>query len=88
MFNISTEEMVTSFENRFEAVVVVAQEARRVNMYADEDTIECGEKPIKHAMNKLLSEGIYFSYENKETPEKENQEKKVKKKKDTENNKK
>ena len=88
MFNISTEEMIKFFENSFEAVVVVAKEARRVNTYASEEIKECGEKPIKHAINKLLTEGISFSYEDKETLEKETQEKKAKKKKDTENNKK
>ena len=40
MFKVSTEELVKFFENRYEAVVVLAREARRVNLFAGEEISE------------------------------------------------
>lgn len=79
MFKVSTEEMVKFFENRYEAVVVVAKEARRANQYASEEIKESGEKPILHAIHKLLTDGINFTYETQNSPGKEKEEKGKKK---------
>jgi DNA-directed RNA polymerase subunit K/omega len=84
MFKVSTEELVKLFENRYEAVVVLAKEARRSNVYAGEELKESGVKPILNAIEKLTTEGIEFEYE-EEKPENEAEEetkdKKEKKKK-------
>lgn len=82
MFKVSTEEMVKFFENRYEAVVVVAKEARRANQYASEEIKESGEKPILHAIHKLLTEGIDFTYETQKGPGEEKEEQKKEKKKE------
>ncbi len=79
MFDISTEELVNYFENRFEAVVVLAKEARRANFYADDEMKEKLRKPILNAIGKLTSEGIDYAYETKLEPEQEIEEKKEKK---------
>lgn len=70
MFKVSTEELVKLFENRYEAVVVLAKEARRTNVYAGEELKESGVKPILSAIDKLTSAGIDFEYE-EEKPEEE-----------------
>lgn len=77
MFKVSTEEMVEFFENRYEAVIVLAKEARRSNLYAGEEMSERGEKPILQAIKKLVSDGINFTYAVQEAQEEK--EKKVKK---------
>jgi DNA-directed RNA polymerase subunit K/omega len=86
MFKVSTEELVKLFENRYEAVVVLAREARRTNVFAGDELKESGVKPILNAIDKLTTQGIEFEYE--EVPEdeeveeaKDKKEKKEKKKK-------
>ncbi|TET21137.1 MAG: hypothetical protein E3J78_04335 [Candidatus Cloacimonadota bacterium] len=81
MFNISTEELVNYFENRFEAVIVLAKEARRANFYGNDEMKEKLKKPILNAIGKLTSEGIDYTYETKSEPEQEIEEKKEKKSK-------
>jgi DNA-directed RNA polymerase subunit K/omega len=79
MFKVSTEEIIKTFENRYEAVVVLAKEARRVNLFASEEISESGEKPILRAITKLNESGIEFTYEvplEEETEENEAKEKK------------
>ena len=79
MFKVTTEEMLKFYENRYEAVVVVAKEARRANQYASEEIKESGEKPILHAIHKLLTDGINFTYETQKGPGEEKEEKRKKK---------
>ena len=79
MFKVSTEDLVKFFENRYEAVVVLAREARRVNLFAGEEMSESGEKPILQAISKLNEVGIEFTYELNEEEIEEKKEKEKKK---------
>lgn len=81
MFKVSTEELVKLFKNRYEAVVVLAKEARRTNVYAGEELKESGEKPILTAIGKLTTEGIEFMYEEEEKEDNEEETTKEKKEK-------
>jgi DNA-directed RNA polymerase subunit K/omega len=69
MFKVSTEELVEQFTNRYEAVVVLAKEARRTNIYAGEELREKGIKPILNAIQKLTDDGIAFEYVEEEQEE-------------------
>ena len=63
MFKVSADEVSKFFTNRYEAVVVLAKEARRANQYLDEEAKEKSEKPVMRAIKKLMKEGIKFAYE-------------------------
>ncbi len=70
MFKVSTEELVEQFTNRYEAVVVLAKEARRTNIFAGEELKEKGIKPILNAIQKLRDAGgIAFEYAEEEAEE-------------------
>lgn len=81
MLKIPVEEMTKFFENKYEAVIVLAKEARRVNLYAGEEMEEKSQRPIIQAVKKLLTEGIDFAYETPETPEEKKKRKEEKEKK-------
>lgn len=75
MFDVSTEDLLKDFKNRYEAAVVLAKEARRSNIYASEELKEKGLKPIKHAIQKIKTEGINYIYEiEEETTEQDKEE--------------
>jgi len=76
MFNVSTEEVLGFFENRYEAVIVISKEVRRVNHYVGEEMKEKGEKPIICTITKLQEGEIPFTYTTQEiSEEKEEKEK-------------
>jgi DNA-directed RNA polymerase subunit K/omega len=81
MFKVSTEELIKLFENRYEAVVVLAKEARRANLYAGEELKESGKKAILNAIDKLTIKGIEFEYTEEEQEGKSEEEKNAKKEK-------
>jgi len=66
MFNRSAEEVEKLFKNKYEAVIVVAKEARRANQYAGEEKKAKGDKPINRAILKALQNKINFTYETTE----------------------
>jgi DNA-directed RNA polymerase subunit K/omega len=79
MFDVSTEELLKYFKNRYEAAVVVAKEARRANLYVVEELKEKGLKPINYAIQKLKSEEINFIYESEKDTSEQDKEKEEKK---------
>ncbi len=61
-----TEKILEIIPNRYEAVRVLAKEARRINQILIKAGEEIDEKPTTMAMKRLVSGKVKYSYEQRE----------------------
>ncbi len=81
MLGFSSKQVEKHFKNKYEAIIVIAKEARRANQYESKEITEEEGKPINRAILKALDNKIKFIYESEEVEDESKTKSKVKEKK-------
>jgi len=65
------EKILERIDNRYEAIRVIAREARRINTLVRLSGEELDEKPTTIAINRMIEGKVKYKYEQQEEQEKE-----------------